>query len=99
MSVRNQLWEPVVVEQWAVAMRTPSMQQAYMECFGPHTLGIEFIRHVNEDSIRVWYVHAKARAKLLKARLGPKSTMAWVLQDLRLHQQAEREGVRRELLG
>ena len=25
--------------------------------------------------------------------------MAWVLQELRLHQQAEREGVPRELLG
>ena len=33
------------------------------------------------------YAHAKARATLLKARLGPSSTMAWV----RLHQQAERE--------
>ena len=34
----------------------------------------------------------------LKARLGPGSTMAWALQELRLHQQAEREGVQRELL-
>ena len=46
-----------------------------------------------------WYAHAKARATLLKARLGPGSTMAWALQELRLHQQAEREGVQRELLG
>ena len=75
------------------------MQQAHMECSGPHTLGTEFIRHVIEESIRVWYAHAKARATLLKARLGPGSTMAWVLHELRLHQQAEREGVQRELLG
>ena len=64
-----------------------------MECSGPHALRTEFIRHVIEESIRVWYTHAKARATLLKARLGPSSTMAWVLQELRLHQQAEREGV------
>ena len=63
------------------------------------TLGTEFIRNVIEESIRVWYAHAKARATLLKARLGPSTTMAWVLQELRLHQQAETEGVQRELLG
>ena len=51
-----------------------------------------------EESIRVWYAYAKAHA-LLKAWLGPNSTMAWVLQELRLHQQAEREGVPCELLG
>ena len=59
------------------------------------TLGTEFIRHVIEESIRVWYAHAKACATLLKARLGPGSTMAWVLQELCLHKQAEREGVQR----
>ena len=65
---------------------------------GPHTIGTEFIRHVIEESIRVRYAHAKVHATLLKARLGPRSTMAWVLQELRLHQQAERDGVQRELL-
>ena len=45
------------------------------------------------------YAHAKARATLLKARLGTGGTMARVLQELRLHQRAEREGVQRELLG
>ena len=75
------------------------MQRAHMECLGPHALGTEFIRHVIEEYIRVWYAHAKARATLLKACLGPGSTMAWVLQELRLHQQVEREGVQRELLG
>ena len=65
----------------------------------PHTLGTEFIGNVIEESIRVWCAHAKARATLLKARLGPGSTMVWVLQELRLHQQAERKGVQRELLG
>ena len=96
--VRHQLWEPAVLEQWAAALRTPSMQRAHLECTGPHALGTEFLRHVIEESIRVWYAHAKARASLLKARLGPGSTMAWALQELRLHQQAEREGVQRELL-
>ena len=75
--VRHQLWEPAVLEQWAAALRTPSMQRAHLECPGPHTLGTEFIRHVVEESIRVWYAHAKARATLLKARLGLGSTMAW----------------------
>ena len=42
-----------------------------MECSGPHTLGTEFIRTVIEESITVWYAHAKARATLPKARLGP----------------------------
>ena len=84
VSMRHQLWEPAVMEQWAAAaLRTPSMQRAHMECSGSHTLGTEFIRHVIEESIRVWYAHAKARATLLRACLGPSSTMAWVL--LRLH--------------
>ena len=68
--VRHQLWEPAVLEQRAAAMRTPSMQRAHMECSGPHALGTEFIRHMIEESIRVWYAHAKARATLLKARLA-----------------------------
>ena len=65
----------------------------------PHTSGTEFLHHVIEESIRVRYAHAKVRATLLKAQLGPNSMMAWVLQELRLHQQAEEEGVPRELLG
>ena len=97
-SVRNELWEPAVLGQWAAAVRTPSMQQAHMDCSAPHTLGTELVRHVMEESIRVWYAHAKARATLLKAWLGPNSTMAWVLHELCLHQQAEPEGVPRELL-
>ena len=99
VSVRNQLWEPAVLEQWAAALQTPCMQRAHMECSGRHMLGTEFIRHVIEESIRVWYAHAKAHATLLKARLGPNSTMACVLQQLHLHQHAEREGVQREFLG
>ena len=51
--VRHQLWELAVLEQWAVALRTPSMLRAHMECLGPHTLGTEFLRHVIEESIRV----------------------------------------------
>ena len=98
-SVRHQLWEPSVVEQWAAALRTPSIQRAHMERPGPHTLGTEFIGHVIEESMRVWYAHAQACATLLKARLGLGSTMAWVLQELCLHDQAEREGVQWELLG
>ena len=99
MSVCNQLWEPAVLQQWAAVLRTPFMQRAHMECFGPHTLGTEFTRHVIEESIRILYADAKARATLLKARMGPNSMMAWVLQEVRLHQQAEREGVQGELLG
>ena len=97
--MRYQLWEPALLEQWAVALRTPSMQQAHMECSRPQALGTEFISHVIKESIRVWHANAKARATLLKDRRGPGNTMAWVLQELRLHQQAEREGVQRGLLG
>ena len=32
-----------------------------------------------------WLVHAKVRATRLKARVGPQGTMAWALQELRLH--------------
>ena len=77
--VRHQLWETTVLEHWAAALRTPSMLLAHLECTGPHSLGREFLRHVVEESIRIWYAHAKARATLLKARLGPGSTMAWAL--------------------
>ena len=49
-SVRHQLWEPTLLEQWAAALHTPSMQRAHMECSGPHTLGTKFIRHVIEES-------------------------------------------------
>ena len=51
--VRHQLWEPTVLEQWAAALRTPSMQLAHLECTGPHSLGTEFLRHVVEESIRI----------------------------------------------
>ena len=86
--VRHQLWEPAVLEPWAAALQTPSMQLAHLECTGPHSLGTEFLCHVVEESIRIWYAHAKAHATLLKARLGQGSTMAWALQELCLHQQA-----------
>ena len=68
--VCNQLWEQAVLEQWAATLPTPSMQRAHMEGSGPHTLGTGFIRHVIEESNRVWYTHAKARATLLKAPLA-----------------------------
>ena len=68
--VRRQLREPAALEQWAAALRTPSMQRAHLECAGPNALGTQFIRNVVEESIRVWYAHAKARTTLLKARLG-----------------------------
>ena len=70
-----------------------------MDCYRPHILRTEFMHHVIKESIKGWYAHAKARATLLKARLGPNSTMAWVLQELCLHQQVKREGVPREFLG
>ena len=44
-----------------------------MDCSGPHTLGTEFIRHVVEESMRVWYGQAKVLATLLKARPSPGS--------------------------
>ena len=69
-SMRHRLWKPIVLELWAAALRTSSMKRAHMECSRPQTLGTEFIRHVIEDSIRVWYAHARALASLLKARLG-----------------------------
>ena len=66
------------------------------------TVGMAYTTCSYATSLRspsVSYAHTKRRATLLKARMGPNNTMAWVLQELRLHQQAEREGVQRELLG
>ena len=40
VSVLNQLWEPAVLEQCAVALRTPSMQRAHMEYSGPTRWGL-----------------------------------------------------------
>ena len=92
MSVRHQLWEYAVMEQWAAALRTPSMQRAHMECFGPHTLGTEFIRNVIQESIIGWYAHAKARATLLKARLGPSTRWRWCCRKYaRTSRQGERD--------
>ena len=97
--MRCELWEPAAPKQWGAVLCTPSMQRGHTECRGPHTLGTEFSCHIIEESIRVWYTHTKAGATLLKARLGPRSTMAWVLQQLSLQQQAELEVMWRELLG
>ena len=97
--MRHQLWEPAALEQWPAALRTNSMQRAHLECAGPNALSTKFICHVVEESIRVWYAHAKASATLLKAGLSRGSTMAWALQELRLNKQAEREEVQLELLG
>ena len=84
-----------VMAETAAVPATDSLHQN----FNTAHRGTEFIQHVMEESIRLWYAHAKARATLLKGRLAPSSAMARVLQQLRLHQQAEREGVHRELLG
>ena len=46
------------MKHWVVASRTPSMQRAHKECFGPHTLRTEFIHNVIEESNRVCNAHA-----------------------------------------
>ena len=94
VSVRNQLWEVAVIEQWAVALRPPSMQQFSIQCLGAHTMGIKFIRHVIEESMRVCYAHAKARAtKPAESPLGPEQHNGVGVARLCLHKQAERERV------
>ena len=96
--VQGQLWDPAVLEQWAAAITTPSLPVAHMELAGPHDIGTEFIKQVVKESQRVWLSHTKAREGLIKAREGPGGTMAWALRELQLHQQAERQGVRRAAL-
>ena len=96
--LQGQLWEPAVLEQWAVAIATPSLRKAHMGLTGPHDIGTLFIRQVVKESQRVWLSHAKAREGLIKARAGPGGTMAWALRQLQLHQQAERQGVPRAAL-
>ena len=84
-SVRHQLWEPATMQQRAAALRTPSMQHIWSasSCV------------TSSRSPSVWYAHANAGATLPKVLGGPNSTMAWVLQELRVHQQAKRAGVPR----
>ena len=36
MLLRNQLWEPALLEQWVTVLRTLSMRPARMECSRPH---------------------------------------------------------------
>ena len=57
------------------------MQRAHMECCGPHTLGTEFLRHVIEESIRVWY--AKTHATLGKGKKGLRGGWRGGLRALR----------------
>ena len=90
--MQGQLWDPAVLEQWASAIATPSMHMAHLGLAGPHEFGTEFIRQVVTESHKVWLSHAKAREGLIKAQAGPGGTMAWVLQELQLHQQVERQG-------
>ena len=70
VSVRHQLWEPAIMEQSAAALRTPFLQQAHMDCCGPHTPGTEFICNVIEESIRVW-------------RLLPNTPLSWAVLSAR----------------
>ena len=51
--VQGQLWDPVVLEQWAEAVAMPSMQTAHMGWAGPHDVGTEFIKQVLSESWRV----------------------------------------------
>ena len=83
--VQGQLWDPAVLEQWAVAIATPSLRTAHLGLAGPHDIGTEFIRRVVTESQHVWLSHAKAREGLIKARPGPGGTMAWALRELQLH--------------
>ena len=99
MSVRNQMCEVAFLKWWAVVVCTPSMQRAEMVWPEPHTLGTEFLHHVVHESIAVWYAPAKEHGTLPKSRLGPNSSMASVLKELRVHQYEKREGVGCELLG
>ena len=91
--IRQQLWEPAVLEQWA-SIATPSLHQMHMEVMGPHTIGTESICQVWGLSMQVWKAHVQACTTLLKAWVGP----MWAVQELRLHQQAERQGMARATL-
>ena len=48
--VQGQPWEPAVLEQWAVAIATPSLRVAHMGLAGPHDIWMEFIRQVVKES-------------------------------------------------
>ena len=56
-------------------------------------MGTDCICQVLTESQWVRIAHTKARATLLKARVGSQGTMAWSLHKLRLHLPAERQGL------
>ena len=56
-------------------------------------MGTKFIQQVLAELQKVWLVHTRARDILINTRAGPRGTMAWVLRELQLHQQAERPDV------
>ena len=50
--MQGQLWDSTVLERWAVAIATPSLQAAHMGMAGRHHMGTEFIRQVLNESQR-----------------------------------------------
>ena len=64
-----------------------------MAVTGPHTMETQYIRQVLTELRCMWLAHAQATATLPKARAGLQGTTAWALQELRPHQQVERQGV------
>ena len=66
------------------------MWQAHMD--------LTYILQVLTKSQWVWLPHVQAEATLLKAQVGPHSTMAWALQELRLHRKPEQQAVPRVAL-
>ena len=64
-------------------------------CAGLNAMGTELIHHVLNELLRAWLAPVQAGATLLKAQVGPRDTMARAIQEVRLHQQTELQGVPR----
>ena len=65
--MQSRLWDSIVLEQWTVAIATLSLRGAHMGLARPHNMGREFIRQGLNESQKVWLVHARVCADLIKA--------------------------------
>ena len=94
--VQRQLWDSVVLEQWGVAIATPSLRRVHTA--GRTTWGRSSFVRCQMSPLRSGWPMPGPAPTSSKPRSGPRGTMAWGLQELQLHQRAERQGVPGEAL-
>ena len=103
--VQSSLWDPMVLEQWSAAIAAPSMQAAHMGLAGGTYGAGRAARHgarahlaSRQNRRRFGWPTPKHAMTSSRPAWGPIATIAWALQELQQHQQAERQGIPRAAL-